>query len=532
VKPRTDSRPPVLKRAAKRCCAVLVHSSKVAAHVLLDIMRSLGHSITRFLVSARSLAARARDRWHAVEHWKAHWIVNILIGIGIEFFLVLFSANSVVVGMKNWAMDAAMRGNAATETSVSQPAPPVTIIDIDEETWRSPAWGNGPYRAPRGPLLNLVRYATRAGARSVLVDVTIEAPNDSDDEMFKAGIQDLLPELKPEQHILFMKTARRPLFLTDQLAPAWQPSILDPVVSASRGKLAYAAPYFQVSTDGVVRSWLLWRAGCQPDRPDSSGNDTGLGHWTVIPSVQLAVLSLEHGGAIIKTSEKQGGICLISPEAIGKQPEAPLDSAWRRDVAQLFGNESDNRHDESDAHSATRFDPSSRIFYQERYPPQAAGVSVISALKVLQHDSHLPAISTGSIVVIGQSSEAARDWHSTPLGSMPGSMIIANALQSLFTFHPIREFSRYIEWPLNALLIIVVGLVFALADSWIGGMILIAFVPVLILMNLLLLRKGYWFEFSVPLLAMYLHRLISNFEEYMVYRKWRRIHAADHSTHQ
>ncbi|MFM0741853.1 CHASE2 domain-containing protein [Paraburkholderia xenovorans] len=475
------------------------------------------------------MASHARDRWHAIDHWKTHWIVNIAIGFSIDFLLSFAGDHGLAIGMKNWAMDAAMRGNAAIESSVARGAPPVTMIDIDEETWRSPEWGNGPYRAARAPLLNLISYATGSGARVVLVDVTIEAPNDNEDEVFKTGIQQLVPSLKPEQHILFMKTARRPLVFADRLAPVWQPSILDPIVSASHGKLDYAAPYFEVSTDGVVRSWLLWRAGCQPDSNDVVANNTGLGRWTVIPSVQLAVYRLEHGRPA-QTSTKPGGVCLTGPEGIGKEPEESPDSDWRRETAHLFGNEAESGIDEPKINGIPRFDPSSRILYQERYPPQAAGISVLSALKVLQHDAHVPANLSGRIVVIGQSSDSARDWHSTPLGAMPGSMIIANALQSLLTFGPIRELPKYLEMLSSIVLIVVVGLVFARADSWVGGvLILVTFVPLLILLNLAVLRSGYWFEFSTPLLAMYVHRIVSNFEEYLVYRKWRQAHEADHS---
>jgi CHASE2 domain-containing sensor protein len=489
--------------------------------------------IARLPALARTMTGRVRARWHAMSHRNKHWLINIAIGVVIETLLYVAETNGVVAGMQNWAMDAAMRRNAATDTSRAANVPVVTVIDVDEETWRSPEWGNGPSRAPRQPLFDLIAYAVHSGAQSVVVDVIVEAPDNQEDARFSDDIRDLSAHLAPNQHIFFVKTARRPLVFPDRLAPAWQTSVLDQVVAESGGKLSYAAPYFQVSTDGLVRNWLLWRSGCSERLSGSSeagtSGESGLGRWKTVPSVQLAVYGMVRGRDI-EPHQERAGVCVFGPQAIAHASDPAPDKQWFEHTARVFDCELESAHETSGAPDPSRFDLSSRIFYKDAFPPASPRVGVLSALAVLQRDRHIRAPSPGGVVVIGQSSDAVRDWHATPLGAMPGPMILANAIESLLEYGPIDEPPQPYVLLSTAALIVGVGFVFAVTDSWIGSLvILITFVPLLILLNGLLLRGGYWFEFSVPLLGMYAHKVISNFEEYLLFRKWRRSHASDHS---
>jgi CHASE2 domain-containing sensor protein len=142
-------------------------------------------------------------------------------------------------------------------------------------------------------------------------------------------------------------------------------------------------------------------------------------------------------------------------------------------------------------------------------------VRLIPALAILNHTLHRD-IPENGVVVIGQSFEAARDQHATPLGVMPGPMVLINSLDSMLNPGLLDEPGRAWKVLIEATLIFVVGFLLAYRDYVIAVFVILTlFVPLLIFANYLLLLCGVWMDFAIPLLGMCVHRIIAEFEAYL-----------------
>jgi AcrR family transcriptional regulator len=477
--------------------------------------------------SVRARREAARTWWTGLEHWKRHWIFNVFVGLAIELVLYFGSGARLVVAAQNWAMDATMQVSSALEPRVAA-QPRVTLIDVDEETWRDRLWGGGePYRAPRPQLETLIGYALSHGARDVVVDIIIETPReDPEDQAFAADMARLAKQtlLPTGRHVLFVRTLREPLLAPQLLAPVLRASPLDAVIAGSGGSLLSVTPDFDASRDGLVRRWRLSRNGCQPSPASAADQPSAFGIWRVLPSIQLAVVALHDSRATRPPWDPATsfGLCRAGVGAIGASaptvPEDKVDGAVRQWL---------DRHIEITRRATTDsgsegFDPRSRIFYDDGFPPSGARVAVVQALKVLRlaagapptPDLQLPA-ALGATTIIGQSAVEARDIHPTPLGAMPGSMVIANALLSLADRGVIEPLPMPFRLLVVALSILVVGFAFARFDSNLGVLLVGApFLAALITATWICLQAGYWFDFSLPLIGIYAHRAVRGLEEY------------------
>ena len=481
------------------------------------------------LASIRAACTWLRRAWGHFGHRSRHWLFNVLFGVVIAIGLWLAQDARIVVAAQNWAMDASMQGSAAVHTLYGGDVASqhLAFIDVDEETWRSPHWGNGePFRAPRDRLLDLINYAVDHHAQYVVLDVIVESNSDPEDVTFREGIKQTVARLKPGQHILFVRTLREPLNgMQDLLAPELRPSPLDDVIKSYPEQLAAAAPYFRVSRDGVLRDWQMWRTGCRRDAR------TGKGYWEILPSVQLAI------AALMRSDDKQldgkqravyralfpwnkpaePDSCIVDLASYA-QPDVPA-SKIRPDDAPVWDwlrNDSHLRHaSEVEEPSDATIALNNRILFRFRYRQEPSGVRLIPALAILNHTLHRD-IPENGVVVIGQSFEAARDQHATPLGVMPGPMVLINSLDSMLNPGLLDEPGRAWKVLIEATLIFVVGFLLAYRDYVIAVFVILTlFVPLLIFANYLLLLCGVWMDFAIPLLGMCVHRIIAEFEAYL-----------------
>jgi CHASE2 domain len=479
------------------------------------------------LTTIRASYTWSRRAWGYLGHRNRHGIVNVLFGITIAIGLYGARNARIVVASQNWALDTAMQSSAAVHElhGGAVALTPMAFIDIDEETWRSPHWGNGePFRAPRAGLLALMKYALDNNARYVVLDVIVEGGSDPENEWFAEEIEQQASRLKPDQHIFFVRTLREPLDgLRDLLAPELRSSSLDRVIKNHPKQLHAVAPYFRVSRDGVLRDWQMWRIGCRRDA------GTGKGHWEILPSVQLAIGALllsdkrsddNHGnaeGAAFPWNKPAGVAPCIVDFASYMQVGVPV-SKLRPDDDQMW----DWLRDDSGLPNASEIEVPSdealalnnRIFFRFRYRQELSDVRLISAQAILEHAPHSELAKDG-VVVIGQSFEAARDQHATPLGVMPGPMVLINSLDSMLKPGLLREPGRANNILIEGTSIALVGFILAYLDYIIAFFVILTlFVPLLICINYLLLLSGIWVDFAIPLLGIYLHWIIVEIEAY------------------
>jgi CHASE2 domain-containing sensor protein len=483
------------------------------------------------------VGVRLHRIWHNLGHLYQHWLINVVIGLAIEFVLIMAHNSIIVVAARNWALDAAMRGSAELAMT-SKASPPkkdnqlgVVFIDVDEEAWRSNLWGGGePFRAPRDGLMTLINYALDNSARYIVLDVITDGRVDPDDRTFSDQIVKRAAHLNPDQYLLFVRTLREPLPGMEQLAPELRTSPVDQALRDQPNKqFLMVAPYFQVSRDGVLRDWQLWRAGCRRDATD------GLGHWEILPSVQLVISALE-----LARTEKRPQDRDAFPWATAARTAEPcvVDlAALATDGAGVAAKDIDQRvrvwlHKQTELTGAKDLTPASddaieltnRIFFSYRYPAPS-NVHVIPAIRILEHaspedDERLANSLSKSMVVIGQSFEAARDQRMTPLGTMPGSMVLVNSVKSMLNMKLLQEPPTFVEYVFIFFSILVVGFMFAYFSSSGATVVLVlTFVPALLFVNYQLLKIHIWMDFAVPLLAIFAHRIIEVIEDWVHARR-------------
>lgn len=454
-----------------------------------------------------------------------HWAFNIALGILIELLLVATHDSGVVTAARNWALDLTMRGHAAVQKTRSGDAIPLAIIDVDEETWRNAAWGGGePYYAPRRELLGLIDRALARQAAIVVVDIVVETPETPGDREFAAAIAALVPRLRAaHQQLIFARTISEPVYAKNALAPAVHASPLDTLIREFPGQLKVAAPYFRPSRDGITREWELWRVACRVQGP------AGAGRWSVLPSVQLLIASALKDPSAATPWDNAAARAACNPmqaQDVAEQERRVNDSTWQwlRSHPSIVGHSQIREARFEDA------DLANEIFF--RYPNSSSGPRRISALKILDGDSRFASKTFDhGVVIIGQSFRSAADEHATPLGAMSGPLLIANSLDSLLEPGLLQPPPPLARWMLVLISIVFVGWVFARFDSVVGTLvILVTFLPLLLAINYIFLQYGLWLDFAVPLLGLFVHRVVKGAEQYLELLTFKRGEAAGSGT--
>jgi len=128
-------------------------------------------------------------------------------------------------------------------------------------------------------------------------------------------------------------------------------------------------------------------------------------------------------------------------------------------------------------------------------------LSILPARAVLD-GGVLPDVPPGHIAIIGASNEDARDIHMTPLGPMPGSLILINAIHSLLQYGQLSPPSIWLQLASAALLLVIVSLIFVRFPSVNGRRISFAAIIVLLVpLSMYFFRYGIWLDFIFPLSA-------------------------------
>jgi CHASE2 domain-containing sensor protein len=509
---------------------------------------------------AWKLFSDLRARWRSSRVLTRHWIINFLIGSAVEFILILLHHLSpgLLAPVDNWALD-----RMTVIHALIDPAPPggrapprQIFVNVDDVTWRSRDWGGGePGRAPREALLKLIQTSFSHGATQVVLDILVEghttyAEEQQEDRRFAEGLK-LLLESKTfnagdRKQLVLVRSLRRPLpqaafdegnTLASQTYPALselrESSRLDEVVKDSAGRIVVAAPYFVYSPDRVLRDWQLFKVVCLRAE----------GTMHVVPSVQLLVTAKYLGVSLDKMPKQPANPCRPFPQqALAVPPMASALSHQQERIDQQEHDVSVRYWTELRAavHGATRNgqnmgldigtaafhagDLSNRIVYRSGASQQPDRYfSEVQAHQLLNgdlDDNRLSSLFSGRVAVIGQSFLEAGDRHYTPLGQMPGAVVLLNAIDSMVRFPLIQRPSAWITTPIALLLIVLVGYVFARWDSTLGPLISTALaLPILAIASFYLFRYGVWLDFALPVLAILIHREIKSFEERIELRK-------------
>ncbi|SLM48671.1 putative Membrane protein [Nitrospira japonica] len=476
-----------------------------------------------------------RRRWRRFPPFLQHLVKSL--GIGVMAALLLHAARPYVPGLAgaetaatDWAIkfwqDRLDTARAAEERFV--------FLDIDEATHRS--WGE-PLFVPRDKLLSLIQFAVDAPAKLLVVDIELtkhvplsvrqagsdaapgtSASSDGPDEILAAYLRRYSERAgaagtatptpaSPPMHILIARTIGLPL-RTETAAPAEtletssgplreeRPSeLLENIVERST-VLHWASPLSDRDDDGLVRNWRLFEPTCLNRSPHAVPS-VALLSWGILRRPQLSQEAFSPREFQTELQSRFSPLPQACGEAAPEHSAAPANS-W-------------TLHDDVLAKPVTLStkpsDLEQRIFYKFHPSTSLAGqLSRISARLITEHEAGRPLSRewvAGKIVVIGTSFEFGKDMHATPIGDMPGAVVVINQINALMEFGQFQEVSRSIRWTGLLLLIAVFSLSFSLfTKTWGARVSTLVVNAVLLPLSLWLFQYGWWLDLVFPLFVL------------------------------
>ncbi|SVD86106.1 uncharacterized protein METZ01_LOCUS438960, partial [marine metagenome] len=124
-----------------------------------------------------------------------------------------------------------------------------------------------------------------------------------------------------------------------------------------------------------------------------------------------------------------------------------------------------------------------------------------------------PSLLKDRIVVIGGSFAENRDNYLTPIGMMPGAMILINAMHSLLQYGQMERPSPWLLYGLELVLILIASVIFALTETF-AAKLISGLVTLILLLPLTFsfFKYGLWLDFALPLLGVQIHETVTRWE--------------------
>lgn len=439
----------------------------------------------------------------ALKSWKSRHPVlfelsiSILLGILIELALLSFQPPTLLV-VRRVADDTADRMIRLAERTTDRltASPAFTFIDINDRTWTDWGW---PLVTPRGKIEALLERVARSEPLAILLDVDLAFPGDADEE---ATLRRFLATYDP---------AAPPLLLVRSLIddpgaalPVPRPTPYDEAVKG-KANILFTSPLFERDGDGNVRRWRLFAEACAEDRP------------LVIPSMHLAA-------------------AMIARQAIHGAPPgdpAPALDRMRTGLAPFLPADCSGQEAEREGViddwpptipiAIAQDDVSKRVIYRVPWKTGAVGlgpmvesptggetqlVAVRPARLALAADgaAPLPGLK-GRIVVIGGSFAGSGDWHDTPIGRMPGSLMIVNAVEALTQNGTPREPLPMEQIAISLTIIVLASLLTSFLRPSVAAWALAIGIFVLMVVSISRFKSGVMLDLAVPAVGAVLHDL-------------------------
>lgn len=478
------------------------------------------------LMRPRSLPTCLRCWWRNLSLDRRHFLVNLMVGLAIVWLLHLLHNAPVLGEAEDVAMDWVMQ---MREGSVpDEPTLPLGWIDIDDETYLN--WEE-PLYVPRMELAQLIRFALQTQLTMLVIDIdlaqrgharTFDQPviNVLTEHADKCRDKPLLSEDCPP--VILLASLRT----SESGLPVQRTSYLDELVSNSR-HLFWASPLFDKDWDQIIRRWRIWEAVWRETDNQPAA----------LPSIQLlaATLLTNREGAL-EMEKLQSCLDLVVVEGYQTMAERAVSSDKPLPCIDAFAQwdrEELRRKKEKLTLSWDRV--ARRILYTIPWQADAPGTSggTIPTVKTTDGKeerlllSRISALSVGAkqgqprsgdlqgrVVFIGGSFRDGRDIHASPLGAMPGVLVLMNALHSLLQYGELQEVCLPIKLLTGVLLIALLSIAFSVWDSF-WGMIIASFtiIAAWVPISVCLFGYGFWLDFALPLVAIQIYQIAAGFEE-------------------
>ena len=450
----------------------------------------------------------------ALERSKARYprafelALSVVFGVLIEIVILCFQPPLLIVRrVGDDTADQMIRLLEQTTYSMAT-SPAFVFIDIDDATWK--IWGS-PLVTPRAQIATLLERIARSQPLVIVLDVDLAYSDSTDGKALK----DFLEEYKSDWP---------PLLLVRSLAddpdgglPRPRLTEYDPVIGPrtvngqlvpAKDNVVFASPLFERDGDGKVRRWKLLAEACDRAAP------------IVVPSVHLAA-------------------ALIARQAIYGAPPGDEDPPLKRMTRSLAAFTPANCEHANGGREGTLDslpldrpiriegdDVSKRVIYRVAWKPGAVGLGPVVELpsaagggetqlvevrpaRLLapgDSDASVPGLE-GRIVVIGGSFRSSGDRYNTPLGVMPGSLIVVNAIEALTQNGTPREFSTPFRVVISLLVIVVASLLTLFLRPIVAATALSAFLLMLMFALLNRFQAGAVLDLAVPAVGAFVHDL-------------------------
>jgi CHASE2 domain-containing sensor protein len=398
-------------------------------------------------------------------------VSNIWIGLLILGIVLTYHDIRLLTTIEDLAVDWVMAMQLNTELK-NKDTPHFVFLDIDELTYRQ--WEE-PLITPRDKLLNLIKFAVSGQPQIIFIDIELSRPTDRNSATLTPADQELQKYLanydatvctggKVCPHLVLVRSSRP---VPEEAGNRQQrPSFLDEAVKSSQ-YIHWASTLFELEESRIIRRWRLCEA--EYDKTELT-----------LPSVQLLARELlKPGQTPTQLTARIGTECHKDSSTLGQRI--------------LYGVMPKN--------------------YKEPYPQTAQGRNILTTLSahiiVEKPDQVSNEALQHSITVIGGSYEESGDLYATPLGVMPGVLIVVNAIHSLQQYPELHKPDKWKIVLTEIGLILLMSWAFACFTPSFYGMLVSGLVIILVMMpvSFVVFKYGVWLDFAIPLIAVQLHRM-------------------------
>ena len=418
--------------------------------------------------------------------------VNLAVALFIEFLLIAVPyhnhenfpnwAGPLGSHLHNWIreqedvvmdwMISMYRGSNLPEKQILEGKAPYSFVwlNIDEKTHSlnqkesiskpESRWSN-PLFTPRDRLLELIEFSSENKAKIIIVDINLTHKTGSGGIELSDGDRILHEYFKNYTD----ESSHPPIVLAatiykDQKKKCLKrkSSFLDDTI---KGNIYWGAPTFYVETDGMIRRLKLW------EKPSCSKKDgQAFPSIPLLANVLIKKYDLHHFTETDFCAKYSGtwDIDDISRRIIYRMP-------WKLKESETYPTI------ESDGETSDL-------------------LKVISVSDLYDQEKNIK----NKIVMIGASYEDTQDFYKTPLGRMPGALIIINAINSLFFDEKIPSLHVWQKLGLLTLLVFLMSVFFTRFHSFVG--MLISYIVILLILVpaiLISFRACILFDFGIPL---------------------------------
>lgn len=386
----------------------------------------------------------------------------------------------------DWMIEANVSSNKLeAQLLTKQKNKKYVFLDIDEESYMQ--WGE-PYHVPRDKLATLIDFAKDHVAKIIMVDIDLTNPgtNPQADEKLKTLLEHY-PEDAPPLILIRRTKTQGNLEISRE-------SFVESLTE--KENIYWAHPiYLKDTYDQNIRRWLLFKTACQNEE------------LKVIPSVQLAVDML--------TQCSQRKLRLLENQLTSIPCTEEV--TWSKQNLE-YGVRTINLAAQGTEQRLIYTIPAPLNQAIDHTP--MASIPAWSITKRSKDDTVDPSMINDKIVLIGASFEDNRDHHQTPIGEMPGTLVILNAIESLAEYGQMQQPPIWIHYLIELILILVMAWAFAQFNSFwgtlvSGGILLLFLLP----FSFYFFKLGVWLDFALPLLGMLIHRMFADYEERLLMQK-------------